>query len=515
MSDASDKPEDTARAAGRGGLAVAGAKIYFILIGFVQQTLLTRVLGTDGYGTFSRAQAWFNVADNVVITSSIQGASRTVAEAKPEEQPGAQRGTLEIHALLALPVAGAFFFLAPLGAAALGAPHIAPHLRIASLIVLGYALYTPFVGTLNGRRRFGAQAVLDVTYATLRTVAMLGGAWLWKREGAGPLGTVSGFALAALTIVPFAAVVAGVGKRGPGGPKLSAYLSLIAPLALGQLFFNVLLQSDITLLGYFASGTAANAGLAGAEAIAAADRSVGIYKACQLFAFLPYQLLVSVTFILFPLLAKAHAGGDAQAVKTYVRMGMRLALVLTGAMVAVLVGLAPGLLGLVFPREIAEAGATTLRVLAVGQGAFALFAIASTVLTSLHREVWTLALNVLATVFVVGAAFVFVPGSPLGGPIATRAAMATSTALFAALVVAGALVVRFAGALLPALAVVRVLVALVAAAALPLWLGPSGKLATVALAAVVGALYLGVLVATGELGKADLSLVRRVLGKRR
>ena len=514
MSD-DGKREDDARAAGRGGLAVAGAKIYFILIGFVQQTLLTRLLGTDGYGTFSRAQAWFNVADNVVITSSIQGASRTVAEASPAEQGAAQRGALKIHALLALPIAGAFYFFAPLGAAALGAPHIAPHLRIASAIVLGYALYTPFVGALNGRRRFGAQAALDVTYATIRTAAMLGGAWWLKAKAEGPLGTVSGFALAALAIVPVAALVAGFGARGTGGPKLARYLLLIAPLAVGQLFFNVLLQSDITLLGYFAAGTADAAGLVGADAIAAADRSVGIYKACQLFAFLPYQLLVSVTFILFPMLAKAHAAGDADAVKTYVRTGIRLALVLTGAMVAVLVGLAPGLLGLVFPPDIAEAGASTLRLLALGQGAFALFAIASTVLTSLHREVWTLALNAVATALVVGAAFALVPGTALGAPIAARAALATTVALFASLVVAGVLVLRVAGALVPLLSVVRVVTSLAVAAALPLWLGRTGKLATLAMAAVVAAIYFAAMVATRELGKTDLALVLRVLGKKR
>ena len=494
---------------------MAGAKVYFILIGFVQQTLLTRVLGTDGYGTFSRAQAWFNVADNVVITSSIQGTSRTVAEATPAEQGAAQRGALTIHALLALPIAAAFFFLAPLGAAALGAPHIAPHLRIASAIVLGYALYTPFVGALNGRRRFGAQAALDVTYATLRTAAMLGGAYLLKRQSQGPLGTVSGFALAALTIVPVAAFVAGLGARGPGGPKLSTYLSLIAPLALGQLFFNVLLQSDITLLGYFASETATAGGMSGADGLAAADRSVGIYKACQLFAFLPYQLLVSVTFILFPMLAKAHAEGDDEAVRTYVRTGMRLALVLTGGMVAVLVGLAPGLLGLVFPADIADAGAPTLRVLALGQGAFALFAIASTVLTSLHRELWTLVLNGVATALVVGAAFALVPGVPLGAPIAARAAMATTVALFASLVIAGALVLRVAGALLPVLAAIRVPFAIAVAALLPLWLGRTGKLATVGMSAVVFTIYAIVLVATREVGKADFALVSRVLAKKR
>ena len=56
------------------------------------------MLGAEGYGAFSRVLAIANVADNVVITSSIQGTCRTVAEATHEEEAGAQRGALRIHA---------------------------------------------------------------------------------------------------------------------------------------------------------------------------------------------------------------------------------------------------------------------------------------------------------------------------------------------------------------------------------------------------------------------------------
>ena len=46
--------EDSTRSTGRGGLAVAGAKLYFILLGLAQQIALPRVLGLEGYGALSR-----------------------------------------------------------------------------------------------------------------------------------------------------------------------------------------------------------------------------------------------------------------------------------------------------------------------------------------------------------------------------------------------------------------------------------------------------------------------------
>src|SRR5262245_54902320 len=63
---------DEARGAGRGGIAVAGAKVWFILVGVVQQTVLPRIIGMEGYGAFSTVLAISNIPNNVVTTSSIQ-----------------------------------------------------------------------------------------------------------------------------------------------------------------------------------------------------------------------------------------------------------------------------------------------------------------------------------------------------------------------------------------------------------------------------------------------------------
>ncbi len=504
---AEDAGPDVARAAGRGGLAIGFAKLYFILIGFVQQVLLTRVLGGSGYGAYSTAMAYANIADNVVITSSIQGVSRTVAAAQPDEQPGAQRRVLLVHAALAVPIGALFFFLAPLIATALGAGHVATHVRVAAIIVFSYCLYTPFIGALNGRRRFVAQASLDVVYATLRTALLLGGGLLFAARGEAPLGAVAGFAAAAACIVPVAALVAGLGRRRPGAPSLRAYLSFVTPLALGQLFLNVLLLSDLPLVRRFAAEV-------DPTAIAAGDLTAGIYKGAQLFALLPYQLLLSVTFVLFPLLAKADSEADREAVRTYVRAGVRLSLLIAGAMVAVIVGLGPRLLALALAPEIAAPGGRTLRVLALGEGAFALYGISTAILSSLRRERWTMMLNLGASVLMAGAMFVIVPGAALGAPLAERAALAMCLSLGLAAILAALLVFRVTGAFAPLSTFLRVSVALGVTAAAGVFAPVSGKVAALGLAVALGVLYALVLFVTRELGREDLALVRRIMGRR-
>ena len=154
----SEPSKDVAREAGRGGLAIASAKAYFIVTGLVQQTILPRVLGMDGYGALSSVLSASSIAYNPIVSTSIQGVSRAVAGAPDAEQPQAMRKALSIHAIVALPFALLFFFAAgPLGRA-MGAPHLVLALRIVSGVLLFYGLYTPLVGVLNGTRRFGWQA---------------------------------------------------------------------------------------------------------------------------------------------------------------------------------------------------------------------------------------------------------------------------------------------------------------------------------------------------------------------
>lgn len=503
---------EVARTAGRGGLAVAFAKMYFILVGLVQQVVLPIVLGLDGYGALSSVLSISSIAYNPIVSTSIQGVSRAVAQAPDGQQPQAIRKALGIHALFALPLGLAFLLLArPVGDAA-GAPHLVPALGIVSGVVLFYSLYTPLVGVLNGQKRFLGQAGLDMLYATIRTLALVGGAIAL----AGPLGGAvagasGGFVAASALIFVIALALVGIGKPGAGGPSVKQHLAFIAPLLLGQTLLNLLLQADLTLLRAFAADSARAAGL-GPEA---ADPIVGAYRATQLFSFLPYQLLLAVTFILFPMLATAYRDRDADAVARYVRAGVRLALVLMGLLVSVTSGLSGPLMRLVFPAKAAELGAESMQLLTLGFGAFAVFGILTTVLNSLKREVVSTVITAVAFGLVVLLSFVRVRGAPFGAELLFRTATATTSGLVLATAVAAWAVYKAAGAVAPLATVLRVVVAMAVSIALGRFLPAPGKLMTLVYSAVVAGLYVAMLVATRELGRADVDTVRQVLARRK
>jgi stage V sporulation protein B len=507
----SDDDSTTVREAGRGGLALAFAKAYFIVAGIAQQLLLPRVLGLDGYGALSSVLSVGSITSNPIVTTSIQGVSRAVAQSSEEDRPSTVRRVLSVHAVVAVLASIALFALVPVICGFMRAPHIVGELRLVCLVLLFYGLYSPLIGVLNGSRRFVAQASFDVVAATLRTVALVAGGYALSASGRGVTGSVSGFVVVAALLFVAAAFVVGLGRRGTGGPSAGRHWGFIAPLLLGQVLLNLLLQADLTLLRRFAGEAAVARGLSAA----AADPLVGAYRATQLFSFLPYQLLVSVTFILFPMIAAVHRRGDRAALAAYVTTGVRIALLVTGLMVSVTCGLSGPLLRLVYTQpEIAELGAQSMQILTLGFGAFASLGVLTAVLNSLGREKASAGMTAIAFLLIVVLCFALVSGAPFGQAILYRTAVSTSVGLVGATLGAAVLVYRTAGAVVAPLTFVRVLAALAAAVAVARSLPQSTRLVTIAEALLVMAVYVGSLTVLREIGAADVAKVRQILGRK-
>jgi stage V sporulation protein B len=522
MTDANeDRPGSDARTAGRGGIAVLGAKLFFLVVGFVQQPLLRLAVGLNDFGGLAQALVVSNTVNNVVVQAGTQGVSRVVAGAKGRHEE-ALRAALRVHVPVAMVVAGAVALAAPLYAGFEHAQDVTAPLLVLAGVALLYGLYAPLIGYLNGSNRFGRQALLDVTFATLRTIGLVGFGYEFVKHGlSGVLGTTVGWVWAAALIVPLAARSTRLGKplgrgepRPEGVPTARAYLSILGPIAGAQLCTNLLMQIDIALLGRFLSEGAGAAGLAGDAQRDAVKQWLAIYKECQTFAFLPYQLLFSITLVLFPMLARARAEGDEAAVRTYVARGARLAAIFGGLLVSIVVAMPASMLSFAYGAADAAKGADVLRTMALAQAAFAMLGIATTVLTSIGRERTAALVTLGAVVAVATACALLVPAASFGQAQLTRSTQATGAGLAATLVVAGLLVRARTGAFVPVATGVRVGIALAGCVALGLVMPRLGRLLTPVAAAAVGAAYVAVLVVLREIGRADVALVKGVVRRK-
>jgi stage V sporulation protein B len=525
--DAKDGAPDQAARAGRGGVAVLGAKVFFILTGFIQQPLLRLAIGAADYGALSRVFAVSNVFNNVLVSGSTQGVSRTVAAAGEAERE-ALRATLRVHAAIATLAACTLALVAPLVAWFQATREVlAPLVAMAGVLGI-YGVYAPLIGYLNGRARFTRQASLDIVAATLRTAGLLGVGYLFARHGAtlagalqtspGVLGATIGAVLASLGVFLLALRWTGTGRsfatRPAAVPNARAYVALIVPVMVAQLFTNGLMQGDIFVLGrYLSLGALTVPGLADPDKTA--NEWVGVYRACQLFAFLPYQLLFSVTQILFPLLARAQAEEGPARVAELVRRGTRIGAIVCGACAFVVLSMPHSLVAFAYGKAVGEQSGATLSILGLGQVSFAMLGLATTVLVSLGRERTAMALTALALTLLVGACRLTIPSAAFGSGQLEAAALGATGALAIALVV-GTFVVRgAAGAFIPASTALRVGACLAAAFFVGRHMPIFGRVLTVAIAAGLGVVYLVLLTVTRELSKDDLALALSIAKRRR
>ena len=471
--------DEEQKRAGRGGLALLAANVFFLLLGFVQQALLPRAIGRADYGALSRVSAVSTAFNNVIVTSSIQGVSRVTAAAGDAEKQ-AFRAMMRVHVGISALATALLLGAAPFVAHFQDAPDMLTPLLVITGVLAVYGVYAPLVGYLNGRRMFGRQAALNVAAAILRTGGMLGFGYFFVKKmeplarglgtTPGVLGAAFGAVFASVGVLMIALAWTGtgasvVGARPSTVPSAREYIRLIAPVMVAQLFVNLLMQADIFMLGRWVSlaaqaahDTGGAVGPSGAilDPAKAANEWLAVYRACQLFAFLPYQFLFSVTQVLFPMLAKAQKDEGKERVAELVARGSRIGAVVCGLMVAVIVAMPQPMLRLAYDPDIARAGAPVLRVLVLGQAAFAMFGLVTTILVSLGRERAAMGLTALALAMLIVSCVLFLPGKDLGGDQLQAAATAVVAAIIISLVVAVVVAKRTAGAFIPLKTAIRV-----------------------------------------------------------
>jgi stage V sporulation protein B len=500
----------TQQSAGRGLVSISSAKLYFILNGYAVQLLLPRLLGSpETFGLFSSAMNVVSILNNVLIAATVQTVSKHVSQ-DVSRAGSTLRQALWLQFGLATLLGGALLGTAPLlSRRVLLDPALTPLLSVSSIVVFCYLPYAALVGSLNGRQLFAQQAKLDMTYTTLRTCGALGTAAL----GFGALGAMSGFAAAAAGVLGIALVAVGVGARGPQIAWRS-WLTFMAPLWLYQLCLNLAMQVDLSVLKATVASLGMGGGMTPEAAADTASRLAGFYRAAQTFAFVPYQLIVSVTFVVFPMISQAVSLGDHEASRRYIQNAMRLSLIVLLAIAAPVSGASAGVLRIAYPGAYV-AGADALAILALGMVAFSLFVIGATILSGAGRPGLSAAIAAVSVAFVVAADLVLLRMTGIGLHTLRAAALGTSIGMaFAALAAAAAVRLRF-GTFIALGTAARALLSAAAAWAVAHAL-PTHNAALALVALVAGGVtFLGVLVLTRELGAEDLAMLKKLAHRTR
>lgn len=451
-------PENSGESGKRGFLVIVSAKVFFILTGFGIKFTLPYLLGSPAeFGFYETAMGAISILNMVLITSTIQTVSRFVSGAEPIAGAVLRQG-LAFQCL----VGGFLGLLVFLGAGALASfledPALTTPLRISAVVVVAYALYAAMVGTLNGLRRFSKQAKLDATFSLFRSVGIIGGAAL----GFGVTGALFGFAGAAVGILIVALFTVRALLRGRSEEERNTrfpipakdWLTFLLPIWLYQAALNGCLQVDVLVLKKTFAELAMSTGVTAERAAELASEQVGYYRAAQTFAFVPYQLILSVTFIIFPFVARATSSGDEAEATSAVGNALRFSLLVLLAVAAPISGAAIGVIDIAYPEIYAGPGHGALEILAFGLVAFALFVISATILSGAGRPGVAAVVAVVSLVALVfgGRQALFLSET---GDALVALSMATSLSMVLALVLASVSVFRRFRTFIPILSAVR------------------------------------------------------------
>jgi stage V sporulation protein B len=480
--------DDIARVAGRGTIFITAAKVWFIVTGYGIYFALPRLLSVEQWGLYVVVIGAVSVLNAVIVTGTYQTVSKYVSQEEGKAD-SVKAAALRLQLLVGGGASLGFFLLASVIAGYLNDQRLTAYLRLASLITLSYSFYSVFTGYFNGRRKFLAQAGLDAAYSTLKVVFIVLFVWL----GYGVMGAVAGFALAAASVLVLSAIVAG--KRSlKGVVRQGDLFRFQAYLLVSTLVINLLQRADLFLIKARSASDATTA-----------SGNAGYYAAATALAAVTYQIIISVTFVIFPLVSQATFAGDRAKTRIYISSTMRYTLMIMALVATLLSANAAEVLHVVYTDDY-QVGATALSVVAYGMLLFGLLYVLTTIISASGRPGVSLVIGTFTLAASGVLNFVLIPGYGLTG-----AAVGTTAAMFLGAVVSGGYVKRTLGAFLPWVSAFRIGGCALGVFVVSKLLVPGSRLLIVFQLAAMAVLYVAGLVVTGELSRDDLQAAKRVV----
>jgi stage V sporulation protein B len=291
------------------------------------------------------------------------------------------------------------------------------------------------------------------------------------------------------------AIIAGQGKRtgDVGIRELFAFQSYLLAFTL---VLNLLQKVDLILVKALSSPDAT-----------AASANAGFYGAAINIANITYQVIISATFVVFPLVSQATFADDRELTRTYIANTLRYTLIVMALLATLFSANAAGVLHVIYPDPY-QAGSGALGWVAFGMLAFGLIYVLTTIISASGRP--TVSLTIGLVTFAASAVLnaLLIPRLGLtGAGLATTLAMFTGAGLGI-----GYLLVRF-GALLPLLSLLRIMGCSALVYGLSLIYAPASKPLILVKLGALGLIYVIGLIASREIGSAELRLVQRVIRK--
>ena len=479
--------DNIAAIAGRGTIYITAAKLWFMVSGYGIAFTLAHLLTDESYGIYRVVINTVSIINAVIVTGTYQTVSKYVSQ-EPDKADSIKWKALGLQGYVGGAATLGFVLLAPVVASLLNDPRLTGWLRLASLITLSYSFYAVYTGYFNGKRRFSVQAGLDITYSTLKLVFIVSFAWL----GFGVTGSVSGFSLAAACVLAISAIIARGGDR-KGGVRAGQLFKFQSYVLLFTFVLTLLQRVDLMLIKALSSPNAATA-----------SENAGYYSAAMDIANITYQIIVSVTFVIFPLVSQSTFADDRRRTQGYISNTLRYTLMVMALTATLFSSCASGVLRVIY-RETYQAGGPPLRIVAFGMLFFGMLFVITTIVSASGQPKISLLLGVITLVLSAALNALLIPIYGLVG-----AAAATTVSMFAGTALACSYLWKQFRTLMSIASALRIATCAGVIYGASLLFSPASKVLVIAQLVVLSVAYVIALIVSGELGREDMRLIARV-----
>ncbi|MEW6729877.1 MAG: oligosaccharide flippase family protein [Acidobacteriota bacterium] len=480
--------EDTiVKTAGRGTIYITIAKLYFIVAGYGTYFTLPQIISPEQFGNYGIVTGIVAIINAVILGGTQQAVSKFISE-NPRSAESVKRQALWLQCLVGGGATVGYLLAAPLIANLLNDPKLATPLRWSALITLAYSFYSVYMGYLNGQRKFLWQAALDISYSTIKLVCIVTLALVLGTV----VGAIAGFGLAALMILCLASLLTGRAENQiNSAPKASAFIKFQFTLLGFTLVNNLLQKVDLILIKALASP---NSSLA--------SELAGYYTALMAIANVTYQAIISIAFVIFPLISNATFEQRTEEVKTYIHQTVKYSLIVMALSATIFSANAAALLGYLYRRTVYMTGASALSIVAYGMLCFGLIHIFTAIISGSGRPRISLAIGLGTLLVSIAMNSLLVPHYGLIG-----AATSTSIAMALGAGTAGFYIFRTFGACINLRSLICIVVAAIAARQITLILPVD--LISKMIAQI--AIYLAILLLTREIGRKEIESIRKII----
>ncbi|MFA4855176.1 MAG: flippase [archaeon] len=467
----------------KGTFYLFGSRFIFFLSGYVLLFVLGRfLLDPVEFGIFGVVFSIVSLANTVLLYGIQQAVSKFVSET-PSKAKVILRQALKLQFFFSIAVFLSLFLSADFLAFVLNDPSIGPYLRIAAFIPLFQPFFSAILGYLNGLKKFKEQAIFTNFYRILHAAFPIALALI----GFSLFGVFAGLALSSLAALIMGLIFIGSGK--PGFFSKKKLLFFAAPIIIYLLQQNAFLSIDLLFL----------------KALAGQNSSLlaGYYTVAQTLARLPFELAVTLSIVLFPLVSETVYSRKKEKSAFYIRNAYRYSFLAVAPFAAMFFYTSAELIALVYGSAYI-AGSAALSILSVAFVFMTIFVISETIITAKGNPKAAVGLAFLALIADALLLYFLIPLNGLEG----AATASLFSMLFGALISTAFVFIHFRR--FPCKSIAKICIACIPVILISFFVHASGFFLIVEYA-LLSLVFLAALFLLGEVKETDLQRVIKMV----